>query len=330
MRRLPLLGAACGLAAGLAALPAVARAQWPPDSFTNLKVLPKDIPQRQLIDLMASFTRALGVRCTHCHVGEEGQPLATYKFALDDKLAKRKARVMLRMVQAINGDHLAGLEERADPPVRVECATCHRGATQPWMLQDVLLHAYQGGSLDSTLATYRTLRERFYGRFTYDFSEVPLADVAQRVWDQGRAEDAVRLHALNVEMNPTSAFAKRQHATAALTLAFREQGPEAGTTLYRELKGTYGAAAFPEGLLNQLGYRFLEMDRADLAITAFKLNVEAFPTSFNAYDSLGEAYMRHGDRELAIQSYEKSLQLNPQNANGRRKLEELRAGAGGG
>lgn len=47
-----------------------ARAQFPPDAFTNLQVLPKDITQSELIDLMAGFTRALGVRCTHCHVGD--------------------------------------------------------------------------------------------------------------------------------------------------------------------------------------------------------------------------------------------------------------------
>ncbi|MGH9906168.1 MAG: DUF3471 domain-containing protein [Pyrinomonadaceae bacterium] len=35
----------------------------------------------------------------------------------------------------------------------------------------------------------------------------------------------------------------------------------------------------------------------------------------NTYDSLGEAYMVNGDKELAIQNYKKSLELNPQNTN---------------
>jgi cytochrome c-type biogenesis protein CcmH/NrfG len=51
------------------------------------------------------------------------------------------------------------------------------------------------------------------------------------------------------------------------------------------------------------------------AIEVFKLNVEAFPESANTYDSLGEAYMKAGQKELAIKSYAKSLELNPNNRN---------------
>jgi cytochrome c-type biogenesis protein CcmH/NrfG len=55
------------------------------------------------------------------------------------------------------------------------------------------------------------------------------------------------------------------------------------------------------------------------------LNVEAFPQSSNVYDSLGEAYMANGDKELAIRNYEKSIELNPQNTNGVGMLKKLRA-----
>jgi len=97
-----------------------ATVQWPPESFTNLKVLPQDINTPGADGADGSFTRALGVRCTHCHVGEEGQPLSTYKFAADDKPAKRTARLMIEMVRAINSTHLPALDKRSDPPVQVE------------------------------------------------------------------------------------------------------------------------------------------------------------------------------------------------------------------
>jgi len=45
------------------------------------------------------------------------------------------------------------------------------------------------------------------------------------------------------------------------------------------------------------------------------LNTKAFPTSGNTFDSLGEAYMVSGDRANAIKNYERSLQLDPKNAN---------------
>src|SRR5262249_9686508 len=151
----------------------------------------------ELITLMRGFTRALGVRCTHCHVGEEGQPLSTYQFAADDKAAKAKARVMIEMVRAINSTHLAALDKRSDPPVKVECATCHRGTTEPRMLQEVLRREYRSGGLEALKTKYRALRDRYYGRFTYDFGEVPLADVAGEIWDAGAAEDSVQLFAFN-------------------------------------------------------------------------------------------------------------------------------------
>jgi tetratricopeptide (TPR) repeat protein len=50
------------------------------------------------------------------------------------------------------------------------------------------------------------------------------------------------------------------------------------------------------------------------------LNVEIYPDAFNTYDSLGEGYMEAGQNELAIQNYERSLELNPGNDNARQML----------
>jgi tetratricopeptide (TPR) repeat protein len=313
------------LTAGLTiALPTTTAAQWPPERLENLKVLPDTIPVPQLVDLMAGFTRALGVRCTHCHVGEESQPLSAYDFPSDEKLPKRKAREMLRMVQAINGDHLPGLEERRDPPVQVQCITCHRGITTPRTLQETLLLAYDAGSLDSTLATYAALRQRYYGRAAYDFGEVALADVAGAVARRSHPGDGVRLHALNVEQNPESRFAKQQHGRAAVELAFAESGADSGVARYRDLRTVYGPDAFPEPLLNEVGYALLRRGQTAEAIAAFTLNAETFPRSANTHDSLAEAYAAAGDTARAIASYEESLRLDPQNANATKQLEALR------
>ena len=59
------------------------------------------------------------------------------------------------------------------------------------------------------------------------------------------------------------------------------------------------------------------------AIEVFKLDVDEYPKSWNVYDSLGEAYMKNGDKELAIQNYEKSIELNPDNENGKMMLKRL-------
>jgi cytochrome c-type biogenesis protein CcmH/NrfG len=54
------------------------------------------------------------------------------------------------------------------------------------------------------------------------------------------------------------------------------------------------------------------------------LNVEAYPEAFNPYDSLGEAYMVNGDKELAIKNYAKSLELNPNNLGAIEMLKRIK------
>ena len=224
MRRLAAtLLALCGLATVAAAQPPQSAPPGAPPGAPpaqeqkpkNLKVLPADLPMRAVRDTMSSYARALGVRCTYCHVGTDGQP-QTMNFAADDKPEKEKAREMMRMAAAINGDYLAKLTARRTPRIAVGCATCHRGLAEPRPLQQVLLSAYEVGGADSAEARYRALRQQYYGRAAYDFGDAPLADVAATLRARDRLADAVRLHRLNTEFSPNSAFAFRQAATAQL------------------------------------------------------------------------------------------------------------------
>jgi hypothetical protein len=82
--------------------------------------------------------------------------------------------------------------------------------------------------------------------------------------------------------------------------------------------------AVNEARLNRVGYDFVSRGKYREAIAVFSLNVELYPASSNVYDSLGEAYMNAGERQRAIRNYERSLQLDPGNANGRKMLERLR------
>ena len=193
-----------------------ASAQFPPTKLENLKVFPKDIPVRALIDTMASFTRALGVRCTYCHVGEEGQPLSSFDFKSDKKPEKTKAREMLRMVGAINGDYLTKLVDRRSPQINVACMTCHRGVALPRPIQQIVLTTYDSAGADSAIAVYTALRTRYYGRASYDFGEVPLADVGNALRARGKTADALRFYVMNTELSPNSAFAFRMAADAQL------------------------------------------------------------------------------------------------------------------
>jgi tetratricopeptide (TPR) repeat protein len=308
---------------------ASAAAQGEPSHFKNLKVLPKDISETELRATMNGFTRALGVRCIHCHVGEEGKPFKAEDFQKDDKPTKLKAREMIKMVAAINDDYLSKLDKRADPPLRVECFTCHHGVAQPRALQDVLNIAYDGGGMDSTLARYHALHDRYYGRAAYDFGEVPLTVVAAHAQSAGHADDASRLLAFNVDMNPNSDFAKRQQVVTTLDYRFGSLGADSGAAAYRDFKSRYGDRIVSEQLLNQVGYDLLGAKQIDPAIAAFTLNTTEHPTSGNTFDSLGEAYVAKGDKKAARAAYEKSLALDPQNPNAKQQLEALKSGGKG-
>ena len=212
------VGALALVAVVLFAVASPAQAQLPgrPDYVpTNLQVLPM-MPIPVLIDSMGRMGRALGVRCSYCHVGPPGASMADLDFASDEKPEKRKAREMLRMVAALNSEHLPKLAARRNPPIVVTCMTCHRGVIEPRQLQEVLLSAYDARGVDSLETAYRVLRERYYGRAAYDFGEVPLVDVADVLRRSGKLADAVRVYLFNTQMVPTSTFALRSAAAAQL------------------------------------------------------------------------------------------------------------------
>ena len=124
---------ALAAAAAVFAVSVAAAQTGGPPSFANpphknLKVLPQDISGPQLLGTMKFFAQSLGVRCTYCHVGTEGQPLSSFDFASDAKAHKNIARGMLRMVSQINAN-LPTITGESDS--KVTCFTCHRGSQHP-------------------------------------------------------------------------------------------------------------------------------------------------------------------------------------------------------
>ncbi len=107
------------------------------------------------------------------------------------------------------------------------------------------------------------------------------------------------------------------------------EGYEAAVARYREIReqfeGTY-VYDFREVVLNELGYAILQggVTDPDLALDVFRLNTVAYPQAFNTWDSLAEGYFEKGDHGKAVEYYEKSLQLNPDNDNARRMLDRIR------
>lgn len=226
-----------------------AQERWTwPEFPENLQVLPADWPGSRLRPVMRGFSRALGVRCSHCHVGEEGEPLSTYNFASDDNPNKDRAREMLRLLGSVN-DHLDKIEPSGDKRVNMRCDTCHRGRPRPMTIGEELGEKYRSGGIEEALAHFAELKSRYYGKGAYNFGE-----------------DA----------------------------------------------------------LNDFGYEILGGEDLQGAIRIFTMNTEEFPESANVWDSLGEAHLTAGDKDLAIRDYSKSLELDPDNDNAAAILKDLR------
>ncbi len=99
-----------------------------------------------------------------------------------------------------------------------------------------------------------------------------------------------------------------------------EKGFESGIKSYKKRKRNLNLI---ENIVNDKGYNLLSDKKLQESIEMFKLNVFAFPKSANAFDSLGEAYLETGNRDLAIENYKKSLLLNPENKNAEEVLKRL-------
>ena len=111
----------------------------------------------------------------------------------------------------------------------------------------------------------------------------------------------------------------------SLLLLAKVKGAPTAFEHYTALKNAGGkASGIDEGTLNGLGYLLLYGGQERDAIAIFQRNVREYPQSWNVYDSLGEAYMKTGQKDLAIANYEKSLQLNPKNQNGIDRLKKLK------
>jgi ankyrin repeat protein/glyoxylase-like metal-dependent hydrolase (beta-lactamase superfamily II)/Tol biopolymer transport system component len=117
-----------------------------------------------------------------------------------------------------------------------------------------------------------------------------------------------------------------QPAATEIERVMRQSGPDAAHSHFQELRAA-GEREFyiDETEFNTLGYRFLQQEgKLAEAVAVFAMNSEAFPGSWNAWDSLGEALLAQSEFDKAEACYAKSLELNPNSQSGRDSLNRIR------
>jgi len=192
--------------------------KWPPDSVVNLQVIAKTTSPVQVWGMMRTIAAGLGVACTFCHVGPDGAPFEQIDFASDQKRNKLVARQMMRLVQEVNA-RLDTIPARPTPAVAVTCVTCHRGVNRPVPLAQIIAEAATAAGADSAIRVYRALRDQYYGRDAYDFSEFSLNAAAFRTARAGKIDDGLALLGLNEQFYPNAASAAIIRGNIALMRA---------------------------------------------------------------------------------------------------------------
>lgn len=113
-------------------------------------------------------------------------------------------------------------------------------------------------------------------------------------------------------------------AACVVGKTMKAHGVEAGLTEYASLKAAEeGKYAFKEKAFNNLGYAFLYVEKIDAAIAVLKINNDAFPDSWNTYDSLAEVYTLANQYKKAIKLYEVAVKMNPEGEHSKAQLDKL-------
>lgn len=112
--------------------------------------------------------------------------------------------------------------------------------------------------------------------------------------------------------------------TDELSAIYVSEGSDAMVEAYNQYRADPATAGLlDEAEVNGWGYATLPV-LPEAGLKIFQLNAESYPNSWRVYDALGEAYMRIGQSTEAIAAFERSLEINPDNANAIDKIKQLR------
>ena len=178
------------------------------------------------------------------------------------------------------------------------------------------------------------LNKEHPGEFGHDGSDEGFQAVLVMNYEtgQGAALMANSDHGVLVAEEYLRSVAKEYHwkypteprsALLQLQLIGKYKGVDAMLSKFDELKNS-GKSQPQEYVLNMVGYDYMRENKNQEAVRIFQKNVQEYPDSSNVYDSLGEAYAAAGNKQLAIESYEKSIKLDPKNQNGIDRLKKLK------
>ncbi len=205
--------------------------------------------------------------------------------------------------------------------------------------------------MDLFLKPHQQTQEGFYYGYGWGHGELPIGtstDLAAVISHDGgingfntRITRIVKDKILIVMLNNTGAAPLRdienailavlydkpykapKESLARLTGIMAEEGQAEAAIQFFESNLDNDQYEVRESEINELGYQFMYAKNMESAAKVFKVNMERYPNSFNVYDSYAEAMLYSGKRKQAIKYYKRSLELNPENQNGKDMLARM-------
>ncbi len=159
-------------------------------------------------------------------------------------------------------------------------------------------------------------------RYTLQFLDAYLKQdpVAMAYLKKTPAENGVPKHMMDTSFRTAKGVAPSMDGFRA---ELDRQGFDHAEEIYAAIKEENKEFTLDEDAVNAWAYELMQEGHLREATALLKLNVQNYPDSGNVYDSLGEAYMKSGQKQLAIDNYRKSLEKDPDNDNAKQKLKEL-------
>ena len=156
----------------------------------------------------------------------------------------------------------------------------------------------------------------------------------QSFLENNKIDDAIKLFKLTAVAYPASSLAfsclseayhkagrKAPPTEAQFVNLLKDKGVAAARHTLRQVRRTNPEwVLISEFQINRLGNESLTKGQVTVAIDTFKLGLEAYPKSAAIYDSLGAAYLKVGNKKLAMESYQQSIAINPNNSTAKAKL----------
>ena len=185
---------------------------------------------------------------------------------------------------------------------------------------------------DFTTTLYSTICDlvdkKVYLYHFHNYEEVVVFDLKKEL-AKGASNrsipDLFQVHPYSFDGYP---WVGRKLGDVKLQTIIDEKGIQEGLRVFRTLKGqkrTYPRYNFEDWVIKSAALHYMAIDKLDIAIELFKLNVQEYPYSWGVYFDLAEAYMKNKDIPLALQNYQKALEKDPQNAQIKEILSRLKS-----